>query len=149
MFLFKNISFSDDSWLHITPDALEEMLTKKFKSKSETESKQASEEEMKESLTAFLSHVSDMEGAEISADLQEKLRKLSTMSHPRKDSLMPPRKYSNVRKISGLTEHQQRKISSQSNASDGSRASEMSSFSNKIDFNADSFTDAINNILGK
>ncbi|KAG7178032.1 ecdysoneless-like [Homarus americanus] len=125
----------DDSWLHITPDALDELLETQFGSKDAP--KGASETEMMNSLTAFLGHMSDLEGAEVPKDLQDRIRKLSTLSTGRKGS--------KGRKPSSLMVHPQvRKISSQSNASD---ASDMSSFSNKVDFNADAFTDAMANIL--
>lgn len=106
-----------------------------------------SEDNLQTGLEAFLKTSSDFEGAEITEDLQEKLRKLSTMSLPRKkESMMNGRKPSHARKVSALSVHPQaRKISSQSTTSN---SSQMSSFSNKIDLNADSFSDAYMHCMG-
>lgn len=128
----------DDSWLQITPDALDELLEAQFGSMDVP--KGADEAEMMNSLSAFLGHMSDLEGAEVPKDLQDRIRKLSTLSTGRKSS--------KGRKPSSLMVNPQlRKVSAQSTASDTSNFSDMSSLSNKIDFNADSFTDAMANIL--
>ncbi|XP_069980538.1 protein ecdysoneless homolog isoform X1 [Penaeus vannamei] len=131
----------DDSWLQITPDALDDMLENKFGSANGNEQpRPADDTEVMNSLSAFLGHMSDLDGAEVPQDLQERIRKLSTLSTSRKAS--------KARKPSSLMVHPQvRKISAQSNASDSSNSSEMSSLSNKVDFNAESFTEAITNIL--
>lgn len=106
-----------------------------------------------EGLEAFLSNPSDFEGVEVPADLEDRLRKLSTMSLPRRkpsSAVGASRKASHAgRKVSSqnLSVHPQaRKISSQSVTSN---SSEMSSFSNKMDFSADSFLDAAKNVLGE
>lgn len=128
----------DDSWLQITPDALDDLLEAQFGNKEAPQG--ANETEIMNSLSAFLGHMSDLEGAEVPKDLQDRIRKLSTLSTQRKSS--------KGRKPSGLTVNPQlRKISAQSTGSDASNFSDVSSFSNKIDFNADSFTDAMTNIL--
>ena len=134
---------------------LDEMLANKYgeanSSQSKTEGPVAmSEDNLQTGLEAFLKTTSDFEGAEITDDLQEKLRKLSTMSLPRKkESVMNGRKMSSVqeRKTSkNLSVHPQaRKISSQSTTSN---SSQMSSFSNKIDLNADAFSDAYMQCMG-
>ncbi|XP_037784120.1 protein ecdysoneless homolog [Penaeus monodon] len=131
----------DDSWLQITPDALDDMLENKFESANGNDQpRPADDTEVMNSLSAFLGHMSDLDGAEVPQDLQERIRKLSTLSTSRKAS--------KARKPSSLMVHPQvRKISAQSNASDSSNSSEMSSLSNKVDFNAESFTEAITNIL--
>ncbi|KAK7013624.1 hypothetical protein SK128_026431 [Halocaridina rubra] len=131
----------DDNWLNITPDALDEWLESKFGVNGSDVPQGANESEVMNSLSAFLGHISDMEGAEVPQDLQDRIRKLSTLSTRKSSS-------GKGRKISGLMVNPQiRKISNQSNISDTSNSSEMSSFSNKVDFNADSFTDALANIL--
>ncbi|XP_071534112.1 protein ecdysoneless homolog isoform X2 [Panulirus ornatus] len=128
----------DDSWLQITPDALDDLLEAHFGNNEPP--KGASDTEMMNSLSAFFGHMSDLEGAEVPQDLQDRIRKLSTLSTGRKGS--------KARKPSSLSVHPQlRKISAQSVASDVSTSSEMSSFSNKIDFSAESFSDAMANIL--
>lgn len=140
---FTHFCLTDDSWLQITPDALDDMLENKFGSANGNEQpRPADDTEVMNSLSAFLGHMSDLDGAEVPQDLQERIRKLSTLSTSRKAS--------KARKPSSLMVHPQvRKISAQSNASDSSNSSEMSSLSNKVDFNAESFTEAITNILGK
>lgn len=131
----------DDSWLNITPDALDEWLESKFGTNGNEIPKGASEEEVMNTLSAFLGHMSDLEGAEVPQDLQDRIRKLSTLSTRKSSS-------SKGRKVSNLSVHPQvRKISNQSNMSESSNSSEMSSFSNKVEFNADSFTDALANVL--
>lgn len=134
--------FADDSWLQITPDALDDLLESHFGKNQVPQG--STDAEMMNSLSAFLGHMSDLEGAEVPKDLQDRIRKISTLSTGRKGS--------KGRKPSGLSlmvHPQQRKISAQSTASDVSNASEMSSLSNKIEFNAEAFTDAMANILGK
>ncbi|KAK3856263.1 hypothetical protein Pcinc_037405 [Petrolisthes cinctipes] len=125
----------DDSWLQITPDALEEMLEEKFG--KDTTPRPASDGEVMHSLSAFLGHMSDLEGAEVPKDLQDQVRKLSTLSTAARKKSRKPSAFS-------LSNHHLRKVSAQSTASD---CSEVSNFSTKIDFNADSFTDAMANIL--
>ena len=134
----------DDSWLTISPELLDELLEARFGAPDASGA--ASEDQLKAGLETLLTHPSDVEGVEVGSDLQEKLRKLSTMSLPRKkQSQATQRKASHAgRKVS--MNAQMRKISSQSCASN---SSEMSSLSSKIDFNADSFMDAVKNMLGK
>ncbi|XP_018028226.1 protein ecdysoneless homolog isoform X1 [Hyalella azteca] len=133
----------DDSWLTITPELLDEELQKRY---GNSESNPASTDELQADLQALMTHQSDYEGVEMPQDLQERLRKLSTMSLPRrKQSQSASRKASHARKVSQLSVHPQaRKISSQSNASN---SSEMSTLSSKVDFNADSFMDALKNSM--
>ena len=128
---------TDDSWLQITPDALDGMLETKY-GKSDVP-RAASEKEMMDSLSAFFGHMADVEGAEVPQ------RKISTLSNPKRKGSQGGRKVS----TSLLGQHHLRKVSAQSAASDVSNCSEMSSFSNKIDFNAEAFSDAMANILGK
>ena len=93
--------------------------------------------------------MSDIVSADLPPQMQQNLRKLSTLSNPgRKDSLTVSAPQS--RRSSGLLSlhPQHRKISAQSNASEGSNASDMSSLSQKIEGNSESFTDPITNILG-
>lgn len=133
---------TDEKWLEISPDALDDMLQKKFQN-GELRTDARSEQEIADSLNAFLKHTSSYEGAEIPDELKLKsnYKKASSGLNPKKNSTG-----GGPRKFSGLHLHpQHRKISSNSNASD---SSEMSSLSAKIDFNADAFTDALNNILG-
>lgn len=127
---------TDDSWLTISPELLDEMLESRY---GAPEASAVSSEQLQAGLETLLGHPSEVEGIEVGAELQDKLRKLSTMSLPRRKA--SNRKISQARK----TSTQMRKISAQSCASN---ASEMSSFSNKVDFNADSFMDAVKNILG-
>ncbi|XP_076065760.1 ecdysoneless cell cycle regulator isoform X2 [Oratosquilla oratoria] len=136
----------DDSWLEISPQELDNLLETRFGvgGKSGT-----SDAEVMDSLASFLSNTSDMDGAEVPDELQDRLRKMSTLSTRKMSGgrkVSTGRKVSNSnRKTSLLASHPQiRKISSQSNASD---SSDMSTLSSKVDFNADSFTDALTNIL--
>lgn len=131
----------DDSWLSITPDALDDWLESKFGANGNDVPKGASETEVMNSLSAFLGHMSDIDGAEVPKDLQDRIRKISTLS-TRKTSSSKGRKTSNL-----MVHPQVRKISNQSNVSDTSNSSDMSSLSHKVDFNADSFTDALTNVL--
>ncbi|KAK8378482.1 hypothetical protein O3P69_011179 [Scylla paramamosain] len=125
----------DDGWLQITPDALDGLLEAKY-GKGDVP-RAASEKEMMDSLSAFFGHMADVEGAEVPQ------RKISTLSNPKRKSSQGGRKVS----TSLLGQHHLRKVSAQSAASDVSNCSEMSSFSNKIDFNAEAFSDAMANIL--
>lgn len=127
---------TDDSWLQITPDALDDLLETKY---GKNIPRGASDKEMMDSLSSFLGHMSDLEGAEVPQ------RKTSTLSNPKRKGSKGGRKLS----ASLLGQHHLRKVSAQSTSSDVSNASEMSSFSNKIDFNAEAFSDAMANILGK
>uniref|UniRef100_A0A2P2IBJ0 Protein ecdysoneless homolog n=1 Tax=Hirondellea gigas TaxID=1518452 RepID=A0A2P2IBJ0_9CRUS len=132
----------DDSWLTISPEILDEMLESRY---GASNSSAASEQQLQSGLQTFLSNTSDLEGVELSTGLEDKLRKLSTMSLPRrKQSAAGPRKASHGRKPSSSATAQDRKISSQSVASN---ASDMSSFSSKMEFSADAFTDALKNML--
>lgn len=128
---------TDDSWLQITPDALDDFLESKYGKNNIPRG--ASEKEMMDSLSAFMGHMSDLEGAEVPQ------RKMSTLSTPKRKASKGGKKLS----TSLLGQHHLRKVSAQSTASDVSNCSEMSSFSNKVDFNAEAFSDAMANILGK
>lgn len=128
---------TDDSWLQITPDALDDLLESKYGKNNIPRG--ASEKEMMDSLSAFLGHMSDLEGAEVPQ------RKVSTLSTPKRKASKGGRKVS----TSLLGQHHLRKVSAQSTSSEVSNCSEMSSFSNKVDFNAEAFSDAMANILGK
>ncbi|CAL4070254.1 unnamed protein product, partial [Meganyctiphanes norvegica] len=133
----------DDSWLKITPDALEQLLSEHGGDSESAAPKTATDDQVMNSLSAFLGHMADLEGAEVPKDLQERMHKLSTLSSRKSSSSR--KNSSNQRKSSGLSPHPQiRKISNQSTGSD---SSQMSSLSNKVDFAAESFTDALNNIL--
>ncbi|XP_050692112.1 protein ecdysoneless homolog, partial [Eriocheir sinensis] len=126
------IPADDDSWLQITPDALDDLLESKYGKQGVPRG--ATEKEMMDSLSAFMGHMSDVDGAEVPQ------RKMSTLSTPK-------RKGGKKLSTSLLGQHHLRKVSAQSNASDVSNCSEMSSFSNKVDFNAEAFSDAMANIL--
>lgn len=129
----------DDSWLNISPDLLDEMLETQYGTTAD-QNNGNTDQELQSGLETFLKTSSDFEGAEISPELQEQLRKLSTMSLPRKkQSLRPETKQ---RKVS----MQQRKISSLSTASN---SSQMSSLSNKVELNADAFSDAYMHCMEK
>ena len=131
---------------------LDEMLENRYGSKDFSDQTSAtSEENLQSGLEAFLKTTSDFEGAEVSEELQEKLRKLSTLSLPRKKESTidrkkstADRKKSHARKVSSVS--QCRKVSSLSTASN---ASQMSSLSNKIDLNADAFSDSFMNCVGE
>ncbi|KAF2348399.1 Ecd family [Trinorchestia longiramus] len=130
----------DDSWLTITPELLDKQLQERY---GIPEGVSASTDELQSDLQALMKHPSDYEGVEMPEDLQERLRKLSTMSLPRKkQSQATLRKTSHARKPSQSlsTNPQARKVSSLSVASN---CSEMSTLSSKVDFNADSFMDAL------
>jgi len=68
---------SDESWLNISPELLDEMMQRQYGQGN-------SEEKLQTGLEAFLKTTSDFEGAEVGDELQDKLRKLSTMSLPRR-----------------------------------------------------------------
>lgn len=116
------------------------MLESKFQI-GEKKKSSPSNKDISDALNVFLKHTSSHEGAEIPVGQEPppKLPARKVSGQRKKTSSGPPR-------LLNLHHPQHRKISSNSNASD---SSEMSSLSAKVDFNADSFTDALNNILGK
>ncbi|XP_043244983.1 protein ecdysoneless homolog isoform X2 [Amphibalanus amphitrite] len=110
----------DDSWLEVSADQLEQLLQQQFDLQHQPPQQVAAE------LQEFLSQLSGLEGVE-------------------SDSAPASRKSSRARKPSRkLSAAVMRKISTLSQAS---TASGMSTLSQKIDFNADSFTDVVRGML--
>lgn len=138
----------DEKWMQIGPDEFDQMLESKFNPNGK---KMKTHGKINDDLNAFLSYTSSFEGAEIPEELRPKptLSNQNCNEEKSRKNAATDRKISsgnNMRKLSNRLHHPQfRKISNHSNASD---SSEMSSFSAKIDFNAEAFTDALNNITG-
>jgi len=121
----------DDSWLQLGPDQLEQLLEQQFQQQQQQQPGQLAGE-----LQQFLASVSGLEGVEppAKAARSRKTSRKTSTGNPRKPSTGAPRKTSAAaRKISTLSQ--------------ASTSSAMSSLSQKIDFNADSFTDAMRGML--